>query len=75
MASILGLSTDGHGTASILGDFDRRWPWLKCQVDGRRGQEQSRPPHNTLFSRGPPRKRRVKCLHWTLALLPRPPCE
>ena len=27
------LSTDGHGAASILGDFDCRWPWLKRQVD------------------------------------------
>eukprot|EP00956_Cyclotella_meneghiniana_P004471 scaffold5504_cov53-Cyclotella_meneghiniana.AAC.11 len=27
------LSTDGHGAASILGDFDRRWPWLNRQVD------------------------------------------
>eukprot|EP00956_Cyclotella_meneghiniana_P007074 scaffold9618_cov41-Cyclotella_meneghiniana.AAC.3 len=25
-------------------------------VGGRLGEEQSRPPHNTLFSRGPPRK-------------------
>eukprot|EP00956_Cyclotella_meneghiniana_P002554 scaffold2970_cov36-Cyclotella_meneghiniana.AAC.2 len=27
------LSTDGHGAASIPCAFDRRWPWLKCQVD------------------------------------------
>ena len=38
------LIVDGHGRSA-------RW------ID-RRGPEQSRPPHSTLFSRGPPRKSR-----------------
>eukprot|EP00956_Cyclotella_meneghiniana_P008372 scaffold11246_cov37-Cyclotella_meneghiniana.AAC.2 len=52
------LSTDGHGAASIPCAFDRRWPWLKRQVDRPWGEEQSRPPHNSRKARGPPRKRR-----------------
>eukprot|EP00956_Cyclotella_meneghiniana_P006060 scaffold7889_cov44-Cyclotella_meneghiniana.AAC.1 len=27
------LSTDGHGAARFREEIDRRWPWLKCQVD------------------------------------------
>eukprot|EP00956_Cyclotella_meneghiniana_P040948 scaffold210128_cov17-Cyclotella_meneghiniana.AAC.1 len=53
------LSTDGHGAASIPCAFDRRWPWLKRQVDRPSGGGAiTRPPHNTLFSRGLPRKSR-----------------
>eukprot|EP00956_Cyclotella_meneghiniana_P007763 scaffold10354_cov68-Cyclotella_meneghiniana.AAC.2 len=51
------LSIDGHEAASIPCAFDRRWPWLKRQVDRPSGEEQSRPPHNTPKARGPPRKK------------------
>eukprot|EP00956_Cyclotella_meneghiniana_P039531 scaffold173249_cov57-Cyclotella_meneghiniana.AAC.3 len=27
------LSIDGHGAARFREEIDRRWPWLKCQVD------------------------------------------
>ena len=51
------LSTDGRGVASILGDVDRRWPWLKCQVDRPSGAGAITAAAQQLFSRGPPRKR------------------
>eukprot|EP00956_Cyclotella_meneghiniana_P007011 scaffold9457_cov86-Cyclotella_meneghiniana.AAC.1 len=40
------MTVDGHGRSA------------RCQVDRPSGEEQSRPPHNTLFSRGRPRKSR-----------------
>eukprot|EP00956_Cyclotella_meneghiniana_P004136 scaffold5048_cov82-Cyclotella_meneghiniana.AAC.6 len=49
------LYTDGHGVASILGDFDCRWLWLKCQVDRPSGAEAIT---DLPISGGPPRKRR-----------------
>eukprot|EP00956_Cyclotella_meneghiniana_P025615 scaffold53726_cov32-Cyclotella_meneghiniana.AAC.1 len=52
------LSTDGHGAARFREEIDRRWPWLKRQVDRPSGARAITPPHNTLFSRGPPRKGR-----------------
>eukprot|EP00956_Cyclotella_meneghiniana_P028613 scaffold67238_cov23-Cyclotella_meneghiniana.AAC.2 len=33
-------ATDGYRAARILGVFDRRWSWLKCQVDRWSGGEQ-----------------------------------
>eukprot|EP00956_Cyclotella_meneghiniana_P039530 scaffold173249_cov57-Cyclotella_meneghiniana.AAC.2 len=51
--------TDGHGAARFREEIDRRWPWLKCQVDRPSGARAiTAAAHNTPKARGPPRKRR-----------------
>eukprot|EP00956_Cyclotella_meneghiniana_P013778 scaffold20186_cov71-Cyclotella_meneghiniana.AAC.6 len=54
------LFTDGHGAARFREEIDRRWPWLKCQVqvDRPSGAGAFTTAARHPFSRGPPRKSR-----------------
>eukprot|EP00956_Cyclotella_meneghiniana_P041765 scaffold238472_cov40-Cyclotella_meneghiniana.AAC.2 len=52
------LSTDGHGAARFREVINRRWPWLKCQVDRPSWGGAITTAAQHPFSRGPPRKSR-----------------
>ena len=48
------LTTDGHGAARFREEIDRRWPWLKRQVDrpSGAGAITAAASHNTPKARG-----------------------